>query len=220
MVVAERRRSGPKTSRKHALFPPVAIQDVWPEKLRYRYDMGNSNIPLRIEGGALLDARAPARARTLSGFFGFAPRESEEFDNQFSDCFLFDIYLGSYVKDWPRESSSPPDPGLFADCFDVLLRDAVGQDAVLTLFVKSLDPGYFDELNFIKDSLIKEHSKFLLLSHHEKDEKYPLQRIPDLFFESSYKKARFMVSEWFMSPQVSIEGYVSGKSILAEIGLW
>jgi hypothetical protein len=128
--------------------------------------------------------------------------------------------LGSYVKDWPRPSSSPPDPGLFADCFDVLLRDAVGQDAVLTLFVKSLDRGYFDELSFIKDCLIKEHGKFLLLSHHEKDEKYPRQRIPDLFFEWSSKKARFMVSEWFMSPQVSIEGYVSGKPILAEISLW
>jgi hypothetical protein len=199
----------------------VAIQDVWPEKLRYRGDMGNSSVALRIEGGVLLDVRTPARARELSEFFGFAPRRSEEESyEQFSDCSLFDIYLGSYVKDWPRQAGSPPHPGLFADCFDVLLRSVVGKDAVLTLFIKSLDPGYFDELNFIKDYLIKERGRFLLFSHQEKDEKYPLQRVPDLFFEWSYNRAAFMVTEWFMSPQINIEGYVSVKPILPEISLW
>ncbi len=86
--------------------------------------------------------------------------------------------------------------------------------------MKSLDPSYFDELVFIRNELKEKKSRFVLLSRqNEQDEKYSLQRSPDLFFEWSPIDARSIVNQWFISPQMEIEGYVSSASILAEIAL-
>lgn len=43
------------------------------------------------------------------------------------------------------------------------------------------------------------------------------EETPDLFFEWSREQATFMVQEWFMSPQVAIEGYISNGPIFQEI---
>jgi hypothetical protein len=180
--------------------------------------MGSARIALQADGGTLSETPTAPRVKQLSEFFGFVPRASQgEFYEQFSDCSLFDIYLDFYVKDWPGQSGSPPHPGLFADCFEILLRSAVQHDAVLTLYIKSLDRTYFDELDFIKACLTKECARFLLLSRRDKHEKYSYEGTHDLFFEWPREQGRLMVREWFMSPQVTIEGYVSKGPIFQEI---
>ncbi len=176
---------------------------------------------LRVNEISLSDPADSFARKTLSSFMSFSPTEAGgKLPSEFSNCTLYNAYLNIPAKNWSGNSTPPPDPGLFAQCFPTLLRSLVGNNAVLTLFVKSLDPSYFDELVFIRNELKEKKSRFVLLSRqNEQDEKYSLQRSPDLFFEWSPIDARSIVNQWFISPQMEIEGYVSSASILAEIAL-
>ena len=151
-------------------------------------------------------------------FFGFGPDiHPQELEKEFSDCFLYEICFDIRVKDRPNSSPSPPHPGVFAKCFPVLLRNMVKNNEVLTLLVKSLDPDYFDELKFIGASLNGDSRKFVMVSGRKRQgASFPVQELPDLLFEWAPDDGVVIVNEWFMSPQVHIEGYVSPASVLAE----
>lgn len=130
------------------------------------------------------------------------------------DCFFLDMHIPVYVEDWP-EPPGPAHPGVFADAFPAVLNKLIGSDRILTLHVESSDPEYFDELTFIRDVLAPRHLEYVLLpsrldSHYK-------GRIGSVLFQWPLDSLQHIVDNWFMSPQVTIEGYSSHHSCLGEL---
>jgi hypothetical protein len=78
------------------------------------------------------------------------------------DCFSFDVHIPLYVtKGWP-EPHGPAHPGVFEDAFPAILSQLLRPDDILTLHLRPVDSGFFDELKFIADVLAPQHMEYVL----------------------------------------------------------
>ena len=122
------------------------------------------NIGLRIEDSRahMLNPALPGGygLASLDGFFRFWHWERRFSDPQpFKDCFFYDLHLDPPAT----PSDALRDPALFERCFPLILKRLVGESNILTLFVKSLDPGYFDEFDVIRTLLAPRNLRYVLL---------------------------------------------------------
>jgi hypothetical protein len=142
-------------------------------------------------------------------------------------CFFFDVHVPVYVDSWPQPPG-PAHPGVFEDIFPALLGALIGRHNVLTLQIRSSDPDYFDEQTFIRDVLAPRRMAYLLFSNRVDrawmeelaELKRPLPnptKIGNLLFERPLDSLQGIVDNWFMCPQVTVEGYSSGQSCLARL---
>lgn len=158
------------------------------------------------------------RQSPLYEFFQFG-RYPRTFSNPqvLKDCFFCELHVSSYVANWPS-SPAPPDPGVFEKLFGDILRSLTGEGNKLTLHVASIDADYFDELEVIKTLLAPRNLSYILLSNPLLPG--DLRTQPDvgkLVFEWPLDSLDYVVEHWFMSPIVSIEGYISRQNILPKI---
>jgi len=125
-----------------------------------------------------------------------------------------------YVRNWPQDPP-PPHPGVFEEFFPAILRNLVGSRSKLTLFVKAVGRDYFDELDFIEKNLASRNLGYVLLpSKTLPADPRILVNIGSLIFEWPIDQPEaidYIVDEWFISPQVAIEGYISPEPPLARI---
>jgi hypothetical protein len=153
----------------------------------------------------------------LEDFFRFW--RNRKFSNPavLSDCSLYDVFITYYVRDWPGPSL--PDPSFFEEFFPAILRRLVGSDNTLALYVKSSDPGYFEELEAIKSVLSPRSLPFVLLPREGPPPDDPRfgPNVGHLIFEWPVNELKYVVENWFMCPQVEIEGYISKELPLAPI---
>jgi hypothetical protein len=153
--------------------------------------------------------------KATNGFFQFWRSLQVSDDRQMlGDGVFLNVHIPMYVKNWPHQTG-PPHPGVFSDVFPALLNQLVGASGILTLHVKSVDPEYFDELAFIKDIAAPRGLQYVLL---------PTRTAPtrgvdfgNILFEWPLESLKYIVENWFMSPQVSIEGYVTLSSRLGTL---
>jgi len=130
------------------------------------------------------------------------------------DCHFIDLHIPVYVEDWP-EQPGPAHPGVFGDVFPAILSQLIGRDNILALHIKSSDAEYFDELSFIRDVLAPRHAEYVLLPSRL-DPKYPTEN-GNLFFQWPSDSLQYIVDNWFMSPQIEIEGYLSRRPCLGSL---
>ena len=175
------------------------------------------NAKLQIEDARniALDLQSP-RQRLLYEFFEFWPNP-RDFSNSsiLQHCNLFNIYINYYVSSWVPDVRPPTHPGVFADFFpDILSR--LTQTHSITLLVKSTDQEYFNEAEIIRTLLKPQQLKYMLLPDYSKIDNV-VDRMGYLFFEWPVGALASVVKEWFMSPQITIEGYVSPESPFSAI---
>lgn len=159
------------------------------------------------------DAYRNRGASPLYEFFQFAryPREFAD-PAALSGCRFYDLSI-SYRVEW-----GAPHPGIFEDFFPTILRRLVGEGGALTLFVKSLDRSYHDELRFIEGTLAPANLSYVLLPNPLRPGDRRTQvDVGHLVFEWPADSAERIADEWFMSPLVSVEGYVAPAPPLAEV---
>ncbi len=178
--------------------------------------------------GAILDYdlwRAH-RAPLLNGFFQFWGQPRAFVDPQvLTDCTFYDMHITAYVRGWAPSSSPPAHPGMFADFFPTILSRIVGR-STLTLFVQATDRDSFDELEVVETLLAPKGLPYILLSRPAASADPRLQSgafqirlsVGYLFFQWPVDLARDIVDRWFMSPNVTVEGYVSREPMLSTIG--
>ena len=151
----------------------------------------------------------------LQGFFqfGWYPRT---FTNPavLEDCFFCDMHITYHVREWPRQPG-PPHPGIFEDFFPTILGRLLGSGKTLVLFVYG-DRHHFDEFKVIETILWPKNLRYVLLPNPPRVGPDP--RIPygagRLVFEWPSDCLDYIVKEWFESPAIEIEGYVSSGSEL------
>jgi hypothetical protein len=133
------------------------------------------------------------------------------------DCHFFELHASSYVDKWPS-SPPPPNPGMFEKLFANILRSLTGEGNRLTLHVKSFDDDYFEELEVVKTLLAPHNLSYIFLSNSSRIA-VPGTRsdVGNLIFEWPLDSLDHVVEHWFMSPIVSIEGYISRQSVLPKI---
>jgi uncharacterized protein (DUF2384 family) len=129
-----------------------------------------------------------------------------------ADCYFYDLYV-NYKVAW-----GAPHPAIFEQFFPAILARLVGKSNSLTLFVKSIDPEYFNELRVIETLLAPRNLLYVLLP----DPILPGDRrtqvdVGHLIFEWPADSLDYVVENWFMSPQVSVEGYISAEPPLARL---
>ncbi len=152
--------------------------------------------------------------KQLRGFLQFEnPSRRFSDPSALQDCFFTDVYLSYYTKNWPG-GLGPPHPGLFGEFFTLIADRLVGSDT-LTLFVKSCDPAYFSEFDFISRYLAPRRIPYMLLPS-KSDPKYGIN-VGNLVFEWSTAALGYIRENWFMSPQVRIEGYISRGQCLPSL---
>ena len=150
----------------------------------------------------------------MKGFLQF-DRYPRNFTNSavLRDCWFNDLFIPYFVKDWAG-GKGPPHPGLFGEFFSLVLGRLVGSDT-LTLHVKSMDPDYFYELKCIEDTLAPKKIPYMLLPSFRSAEYGP--DVGNLFFEWPVDSLELVRSEWFVSPQISVEGYITHGSCLPRL---
>jgi hypothetical protein len=148
----------------------------------------------------------------LNELFHF-PRTERRFSapDVLADCFFYDIGIRP-----PTDSYLPPESGAFETIFPLVLRRLL-RSSRLTLFVKSYDRDYFDEFAVIED-LARRRLRYVLLPDlgNPQDPRAELDR-GNLIFEWPPDSLTSIVEKWFMSPTVSVEGYVAPSIPLVEI---
>lgn len=133
------------------------------------------------------------------------------------DCFFFELYASSYVDKWPS-SSPPPDPRMFEKLFGNILGSLTGERNRLTLHVKSMEADYFDELEVVKTLLAPRNLSYILLPNPLVPGDARTQfDVGNLVFEWPLDSLDHVIEYWFVSPIVSIEGYISRQSVLPVI---
>lgn len=158
------------------------------------------------------------RAGLLYEFFEFWP-VPRNFDDpiKLSDCFFFNLHIGSYMTEWVPGVLPPPDPSVFSQAFPSLVKSLVRENT-LTLCVKSVDPDYFDPLRTVKEILQPQNLDYMLMRRSQKHNKQGGSLTEGvLFFEWPTTNLEYVVDHWFMSPQVTIEGYISANSVLPKL---
>lgn len=156
----------------------------------------------------------------LAGFFRFQRQvESAGGLHGLENCFFYDLYVPSFVSNWPSKPS-PPHPGVFADIFPTLLKHLVQSGRVLTLYVRGMLREHFNELEVIDKVLCPRGLRYALLSNENVenlgDAKVELGA-GNLIFEWPMNEGTFIVQNWFFSPGVEIEGYISKTDVLPRI---
>lgn len=159
-------------------------------------------------------------SRWLAGFFRFQrPVESAGGIHGLENCFFCDLYVPSYVSEWPSKPS-PPHPGVFADIFPSLLKNLVGSGRMLTLHLRGMLREHLDELDIIEKVLWPRGLHYVLLSNQNTENLGSARSelgAGNLVFEWPVEDGLFIVQNWFFSPCVEIEGYVSKSSVLHAI---
>jgi len=177
------------------------------------------NIGLRIEDFRehMLNPALPGGygLTSLDGFFRFWHWERHFSDPQpFRDCFFYDLHLDPPAT--PTDALR--DPRIFECCFPLILKRLVGESNILTLFVKSLDPGYFDEFAVIRTLLAPRHLRYVLLPNPIlPGSSMTAIDVGHLVFEWPVAESERIAEDWFMCPQVEIEGYVGPTLPLGRI---
>jgi hypothetical protein len=153
--------------------------------------------------------------QAMRSFFRFG-RPLPAVDNRaiLKDSFFLDLHIPLYVENWP-EQPGPPHPGIFEDTFPTILKLVAGNDSVLTLHLECSDPGYFDELSFVRDFLAPHRIDYVLLP--TRLEPQYRNDMGSLLFEWPLDSLDYIVDHWFMSPQIAIEGYSSRRSCLGRL---
>lgn len=151
---------------------------------------------------------------SLHGFFQFSHWERSFSDPRpLQDCFFYDLYLDPP----PMPPDGFRDAGLFEICFPTILEQLAGTSSIVTLFVTSVDLSLFEEFTMIRDVLAPRNLRYVLLP----DPILPGSRrteidVGHLVFEWPASEAG-RIADWFMCPQVEIEGYVSPTLPLGRI---
>ncbi len=177
----------------------LKIQDVSPESLNFEQAIKNRLSPL----GEFWQ-------------FGRYPRTFSD-ASVFKDSFFCDLYITSYVENSVL-NSPPPHPGIFEEFFPTILSRLVREENTLTLYVKSLDPDYFDELDVIKTQLAPRNLSYILLPNPllPGDRRTQLD-VGHLIFEWPLDSLDYVTEHWFMTPIVTVEGYISRQPVLGSI---
>src|SRR5438876_1308719 len=165
-----------------------------------------------------LDFESPhgKRVTALREFF-LLFRYPRKFTNPsvLASCSFYDLYIDYRFGSLPGRPG-PPHPGIFADFFPTILSRLVGPGNSLTLFVKSVDSSYFDEVDVIKRLLAPRNLRYVLLASAAVGTTRMVEPDPGLlFFEWPLEQLEYVASHWFMCPQVSIEGYIAPEPPLA-----
>ncbi len=157
----------------------------------------------------------------LQGFFEFwgRPRQFST-PHVLADCSFFDLHVTAYVQDWGAHNP-PPHPGIFKRFFPVILRRLMGPETRLTLFVQPTDRDSFDEVNVIETLLAPKDLPYVLFSKtqvHADFSGLPIRpNVGYLVFEWSAAMLADIAERWFLSPMLSIEGYISREPALEAI---
>ncbi len=164
------------------------------------------------------DLHARSGAELLEGFFGFSvSRKNFIGTGALAQCFISDIHIARYVSDWPHHPP-PPHPGIFEDFFPDLLRRLVGPGNTLTLFVRGVERDHFDELGVIQSILVPQGLRYVLLARPQLKADPRLRLgVGNLVFEWPLASLDFIVTHWFQSPVIEIEGYISPDPPLGRI---
>lgn len=177
----------------------IEIQDVTAESLNFDQTGGRGLGP-------------------LAEFFQFGkyPRAFSK-PSQLRDCYFSELFINCYVKDW-SSNNLPPHPGIFEEFFQPILSRLTGPGNILTLYVKSIDPSYFEELEVIKTLLAPRNLSYILLSNPFLPQGQRTQLdFGHLLFEWPTDSLDYVVENWFMSPIVSVEGYISPQRVLGRL---
>ncbi len=161
----------------------------------------------------LLDYDLWRRHRTplLRGFFKFQERQRNFTDPRaFDACSFYDLHITRYVDGW-RPGAAPPHPGLFEDFFPVILGKLVGPHERLFLRIESSDPEYFDARSVASGILAHRNLAYVFLGQSVGT------NTGHLIFEWPVYELEYVVDQWFMSPQVTLEGYIGRESALTQI---
>ena len=164
------------------------------------------------------DFCAQNRQNPLREFFQFR-QHPRNFSNPaaLADCYFYDLVITYYVQNWGPHAP-PPHPGIFEEFFPRILKKLIGSGNTLTLFIKSFDRDYFNEFAVIETILAPRRLKYVLLPNLAVsiDPRVPLDA-GHLIFEWPADSLDYIVQEWFMSPTVSIEGYIGPQLPLSRI---
>ena len=133
---------------------------------------------------------------------------------------MFDLHITAYVQEW-GPCGPPPHPGIFKRFFPTILTRLLGARNRLTLFVQPTDRDSFDELNVIETLLVPRRLPYILFSKTGPRGDFsglPIRpNVGYLIFEWSTTLVDDIAERWFLSPMLSIEGYISRESALATI---
>ena len=158
------------------------------------------------------------RAPLLYEFFEFWPTPRDFHDSsKLADCFFYNVHINAYVKDWVPGVRPPADPQVFREAFPSLMRKLVGEGS-LTFCVISPDPDSFDAVKTIKEILHQQNLSYMFLRCAQKQSTHeePLTE-GVLFFEWPIDKLEDFADSWFVSAQVTVEGYINSQSILPQV---
>ncbi|MFZ1503109.1 MAG: hypothetical protein WAS50_08155 [Nitrospira sp.] len=156
-----------------------------------------------------------SNGNVLHHFFEFWPAERQFLrTDTLRDCFFVDLHITSYVKKWIAGVQPPAHPGIFAESFSRIVQELARPDQSLTLCVKSLVPEYFDEITIIKDVLLPRKLPFILLSNptSRADNDQKRDGCGYLFFEWIPADLEYVAENWFLCPQLEVEGYISKQA--------
>jgi hypothetical protein len=163
------------------------------------------------------------QAPLLQGVFEFwgQPRRFSD-PRILSDCAFFDLFITAYVREWGPHPP-PPHPGIFEDFFARILARLIGSNNILTLFIQSTDRDSFDELEVVDTLLAPKGLPYVLFSKPPVPIDPRLQSMePPLRLSVGYLIFQWpvdllddIVRRWFMTPTITIEGYISRESPLA-----
>jgi hypothetical protein len=162
---------------------------------------------------------AKEKVSPLREFFQFwhYPRTFSN-PTELSSVKFYDVHITQYISDWPSQPG-PPDPAVFAELFPKILAHLVGDSNVLTLHVKGVDRTYFDELDIIDRILVPRNLVYVLLppSQHFKENSPVRMGAGNLIFEWPGEFFQEIPRQWFHSPCIELEGYISARTPLGQI---
>jgi hypothetical protein len=153
----------------------------------------------------------------LEGFFQFGrfPRIFRD-AQPLQDVQAWAVTFDYFVKDWP--TSPPPHPAFFEELFPLLIRNLM-RDQILTMHVKSVDSEVFSEETAIRELLIPGGHKYAMLNDISSG--FPTEKtFGNLFFETPQNLLEHVTREWFVSPQVTIQGFVAPVFPIDGISKW
>lgn len=154
----------------------------------------------------------------LDGFFqvGHEERSFHRLE-ALEGCNLFDLHISLYFGTTATHLGMAH-TGIFEDFFPEMMRRLAGGAITLTLWIQDISLELFEELDVVQSYLYPRGLKYVLLPHLGPS-RYERTRRGNLLFEWPLGSLDEVVDRWFMCPQVSIEGYISTRSILGELSM-